>query len=142
MFYILDKNECDVNNGGCNQTCVNSPGSFNCTCNPGFAVPPPTPVCKETYNGYYSYGDCGVQGGVASFEDCCKLTKKQMTTNTRINRFSYDGNKCYFKCGGNQDGRGGSWWSSQEDITTCGCEEGGDYFFVESIIPLVHSQIG
>ncbi|XP_055948273.1 uncharacterized protein LOC129981454 isoform X2 [Argiope bruennichi] len=32
----VDKNECMENNGGCDQRCINSPGSFNCLCNVGF----------------------------------------------------------------------------------------------------------
>lgn len=80
-------------------------------------------VCEKAYNGYYSYGDCGEQGGVASFDECCALTKqRQLDEPDRgINRFSYNGDKCYFKCGGNQDNRGGSFWSSVEDISTCAC---------------------
>ena len=29
--------------------------------------------------------------------------------------------RCYFKCGGTQDFRGGDFWSSTEDISTCSC---------------------
>ena len=29
--------------------------------------------------------------------------------------------RCYFKCGGTQDFRGGDFWSSTEDISTCTC---------------------
>jgi len=80
-------------------------------------------VCEKKYNGYYSYGDCGEVNDVNSFEECCKLTKErqQLQPDRGINRFSYNGNKCYFKCGGNQDNRGGSFWSSTEDISTCTC---------------------
>ena len=52
-------------------------------------------VCEKAYNGYYSYGDCGEQGGVASFDECCALTKqRQLDQPDRgINRFSYNGHK-------------------------------------------------
>ena len=33
-----DVNECAVNNGGCSDhaTCINAPGTYNCTCLEGF----------------------------------------------------------------------------------------------------------
>ncbi|KAK3584841.1 hypothetical protein CHS0354_005699 [Potamilus streckersoni] len=31
-----DIDECNTNNGGCNQICNNSPGSYQCQCNPGY----------------------------------------------------------------------------------------------------------
>jgi len=81
------------------------------------------PKCERKYNGYYSYGDCGSQNGVKSFEECCELTKQRNSTSSRnIIRFSWNGNSCAFKCGGKQDNRGGSWWSSAEDISTCTCQ--------------------
>jgi len=83
------------------------------------------PVCERKYNGYYSYGDCGGQNGVNSFEECCELAKAAQANRAedqnKIIRFSWNGNSCAFKCGGTQDNRGGSWWSSAEDISTCTC---------------------
>lgn len=34
----VDTNECAKENGGCDQKCVNSPGSFSCSCNPGYQL--------------------------------------------------------------------------------------------------------
>ena len=31
-----DFNECDINNGGCDQICENTIGSFKCSCRPGY----------------------------------------------------------------------------------------------------------
>ena len=38
MTEILDVNECQSSNGGCEQVCTNTIGSFECSCNPGFNV--------------------------------------------------------------------------------------------------------
>ncbi|KAK9881868.1 hypothetical protein WA026_018067 [Henosepilachna vigintioctopunctata] len=43
----LDINECAVNNGGCDQKCMNTPGDYNCGCNIGFEL--------YTRNGTASY---------------------------------------------------------------------------------------
>lgn len=34
----VDINECSKNNGGCDQKCVNSPGTYSCACNSGFEL--------------------------------------------------------------------------------------------------------
>lgn len=36
--FSSDVNECDVFNGGCQQTCVNTPGSHHCECSEGFRM--------------------------------------------------------------------------------------------------------
>ena len=33
-----DVNECQTSNGGCNQTCTNTDGSFECACKTGYAL--------------------------------------------------------------------------------------------------------
>ena len=33
-----DVNECDTANGGCNQTCANTVGSFECSCGDGLIL--------------------------------------------------------------------------------------------------------
>jgi len=32
----IDKNECSVNNGGCEHTCENNEGSYRCDCHAGY----------------------------------------------------------------------------------------------------------
>lgn len=34
----VDINECAKNNGGCDQKCLNSAGSYSCSCNTGFEL--------------------------------------------------------------------------------------------------------
>ena len=38
MNFILDVDECLVNNGECSQACINTPGSWTCTCTPGYQL--------------------------------------------------------------------------------------------------------
>ena len=37
-FLISDVDECQINNGGCNQTCTNTYGSFQCSCGLGYIL--------------------------------------------------------------------------------------------------------
>jgi len=38
LFPSIDINECDDNNGGCEQICTNTDGSFQCDCRSGFTL--------------------------------------------------------------------------------------------------------
>ena len=38
VITFLDTNECQTNNGGCEQVCTNTVGSFECSCNQGFSL--------------------------------------------------------------------------------------------------------
>ena len=38
FIFLLDTNECNNNNGGCNQTCINEIGSFHCECDIGYTL--------------------------------------------------------------------------------------------------------
>ena len=38
IHYIIDINECDTNNGGCEQICINKVPLFNCSCQSGFRL--------------------------------------------------------------------------------------------------------
>ena len=35
---LSDVNECQTSNGGCEQVCINTVGSFECSCNLGFSL--------------------------------------------------------------------------------------------------------
>ena len=43
--YFLDIDECRVLNGGCNQTCVNKPGTYECKCDKGFQLQDDNKTC-------------------------------------------------------------------------------------------------
>ena len=35
---VADDDECEINNGGCTQTCNNTDGSFQCSCGTGYTL--------------------------------------------------------------------------------------------------------
>lgn len=35
---LSDINECNSNNGNCDQNCINQPGTYHCTCNTGYTL--------------------------------------------------------------------------------------------------------
>ena len=38
IIIIVDINECNVNNGGCEHSCTNTVGSYTCSCNTGYQL--------------------------------------------------------------------------------------------------------
>lgn len=89
-------------------------------------APPALPECNRAYNGYYQYADAGGTH-VSSFEECCVKAKEKQVSHPELDiaTFSYlEGGRatnCFFKMGGQQDNRGGNWWSSPERIQECDC---------------------
>ena len=47
VLYITDKDECAVNNGGCQHICKNTVGSYECACHNGFTLHENKHDCKE-----------------------------------------------------------------------------------------------
>ena len=37
-YHFSDVNECSINNGGCEQICVNEVGNYHCECHPGYKL--------------------------------------------------------------------------------------------------------
>ena len=50
FFYLLDKDECSVNNGGCSHQCINTDGSFVCGCPKGFTISANKSTCQGKLN--------------------------------------------------------------------------------------------
>lgn len=44
-----DIDECAINEGGCSQQCINTPGSFTCTCTPGYQLGRDGHSCYRKY---------------------------------------------------------------------------------------------
>ena len=38
LLFSLDFDECATDNGGCNRTCTNTEGSFECSCDTGYTL--------------------------------------------------------------------------------------------------------
>lgn len=47
LFVIVDRDECDVDNGGCEQICKNVIGSYKCECESGYLLAADGHHCKE-----------------------------------------------------------------------------------------------
>jgi len=47
-----DKDECAVNNGGCQHICKNTVGSYECACHNGFTLHENKHDCKEGAYGF------------------------------------------------------------------------------------------
>lgn len=45
LFCFIDMDECKIDNGGCDEICVNTDGSFLCECGPGKVLDPIMNVC-------------------------------------------------------------------------------------------------
>ena len=43
--FIVDIDECLIDNGGCNQTCDNTNGSYQCSCSEGYELTNDTHNC-------------------------------------------------------------------------------------------------
>ena len=54
LFKILDINECNTNNGECEQDCNNTPGSRFCSCNTGYTLNSDQQNC-DGKNSVYMY---------------------------------------------------------------------------------------
>ena len=48
---LIDINECTINNGGCEQICINDVGTYHCKCNQGY-ISSDNHTCdgKQSYN--------------------------------------------------------------------------------------------
>lgn len=46
-FYFSEEDECaKLDNGGCEQRCVNTLGSYQCACDPGYELGPDKKSCE------------------------------------------------------------------------------------------------
>ena len=46
MYILSDINECQKNNGGCSDQCVNTEGSYECVCPSGYKVQADQKTCE------------------------------------------------------------------------------------------------
>ena len=53
-----DVNECDSNNGGCDQTCTNSDGSYSCSCASGYTLNADSHACDDINECLTANGGC------------------------------------------------------------------------------------
>uniref|UniRef100_A0A4W3IXB4 Vitamin K-dependent protein S n=1 Tax=Callorhinchus milii TaxID=7868 RepID=A0A4W3IXB4_CALMI len=58
-----DIDECDTRNGGCNQICINMPGSYKCSCNAGFTMVSSDKICQDV-------NECGLNPDLCGTAKC------------------------------------------------------------------------
>ena len=46
---LTDSDECAVNNGDCQHNCINTPSSFMCSCDEGYALASDGMSCNGSY---------------------------------------------------------------------------------------------
>ena len=46
LLYIIDIDECETANGGCEHNCINIPNSYECACSDGFALKTDQKTCQ------------------------------------------------------------------------------------------------
>ena len=64
-IYFSDVDECQTNNGGCNQTCKNTYGSFECACSPGYTLAEDNLGCNgKSYSSFNMVLEPAVEGTV------------------------------------------------------------------------------
>ncbi|XP_078573391.1 uncharacterized protein LOC144860148 isoform X3 [Branchiostoma floridae x Branchiostoma japonicum] len=134
-----DKNECSSNNGGCDQTCTNTRGSYTCSCRQGFVLDSDGRGCSD--HDECAAGDHGCQqqcqnshGGYScGCEDGYELARNGKTCNDIDECAS---NPCSQTCTQNAPGHGyqcscGDGYTLGDDGTSCepqcpqGCANGG-----------------
>ncbi len=47
VLFFVDVNECSTGNGGCEQICTNTVGSFSCSCNSGYTLAGDGSSCEQ-----------------------------------------------------------------------------------------------
>eukprot|EP00058_Branchiostoma_floridae_P009650 XP_002595138.1 hypothetical protein BRAFLDRAFT_67927 [Branchiostoma floridae] len=135
----IHKNECSSNNGGCDQTCTNTRGSYTCSCRQGFVLDSDGRGCSD--HDECAAGDHGCQqqcqnshGGYScGCEDGYELGSNGKTCNDIDECAS---NPCSQTCTQNAPGHGyqcscGDGYILGDDGTSCepqcpqGCANGG-----------------
>lgn len=55
IIIMTDVDECATNNGGCEDSCTNTEGSYFCSCDPGFKLDDDGHSCNGKHS-FLSYG--------------------------------------------------------------------------------------
>ena len=63
FILVLDVNECETLNGGCEHLCNNNNGSYACECNEGFFLDGNGKTCSGKFSMWTSFHDCYLKIG-------------------------------------------------------------------------------
>ena len=67
LTFPTDVNECSIGNGGCQQMCVNEPGTFMCSCFGGYLLNDDGVNCTRLIEVYHNIS--------GSYISCCREYK-------------------------------------------------------------------
>ena len=88
---VLDIDECAVDNGGCDEICINTPGSFSCACNPGYMLLMDGKTCTDV-------DECKDNSRVCNGGKCTNLPGSYSCECTAGLMPSPDGSTCLGMC--------------------------------------------
>ena len=92
MAIYIDVNECKVNNGECEDICVNERGTYHCECKKGFELTADKKTCVDSDECKKDNGGCNqiCVNTVGSFEcQCRKYYKLEADKKTCVGENSF-----------------------------------------------------
>ena len=107
MIVPLDDLECDIDNGGCDQICINTIGNFHCNCSEGYLLNDDGFSCDGEKTAFMIVYNFSISFNIADIDEClsspchsdaiCNNTGGSFTC-TCVNGYTGDGFQCTGGC--------------------------------------------
>jgi len=116
-FKCVDKNECDYNNGNCNQICTNLYRSYTCSCNQGYHLSNDNHTCVDDNECATNNGGCAHK--CINFGGSYRCDCRSGFTLQPDQRSCVDDNECSYKNGGCE-----KYCHNTQGSFYCSCDQG------------------